>query len=263
MRFGACSSLSNMSLIKAAGYDYAEGQLVEIAKLNNDSFEEACNSVRELGISVETFCLFFKGDIVLVGDNVNFDVIKNYAEIALPRAKKLGGKVLVLGNGSLRRIPEGFPREKAIEQFKKILWICGDIAARNDLKIAIEPLRTAETNLINTFAEGLEFCKKLNHPNVGVLADFFHMYMNGETMEDLENAGKWLLHVHIAAPDESRREPSMADADILMKWADALKVSGYNERMSLECKPSSDFRKALESMSEVKPIFLGVLDSYD
>ena len=55
----------------------------------------------------------------------------------------------------------------------------------------------------------------------------------------------------------------MADADILMKWADALKVSGYNERMSLECKPSSDFRKALESMSEVKPIFLGVLDSYD
>lgn len=98
----------------------------------------------------------------------------------MERAAESGCKIVVIGSGKARYIPENFSREYAASQFCEIMDICGEIGKDYCIKIAIEPLNYDETNYINTVAEGLEFCRTVANSNVGVLADFYHIYKTGE-----------------------------------------------------------------------------------
>ena len=50
-----------------------------------------------------------------------------------------------------------------------------DYAAEHNIKLAIEPLNRFETDFVNTVDQGLEFCRRVGHDNVGLLLDTFHM----------------------------------------------------------------------------------------
>ena len=254
MRFGVCSKLENLLPVKDAGYDYFEWNLSRLAGLSQPEFEDARAAFEEAGLPVETCAIFFPREYRLTGD-VDLEALAAYAEKALARAAKLGVGIVVLGNGKLRSIPEGFPRERAVEQFKEVLRLCGDIAGGHRIKIALEPLNFSETNLINTVAEGLALCRELNHPHVGLLVDFYHMHMVGEPVEDLEQAGEWLIHAHIARPHESRLAPIEKDRETCLRWAAALKKCGYNGRLTLEMGSSSDFEAEIQTMIRMSEVF--------
>lgn len=254
MRFGVCGNIKNISRIKSAGYDYHEWYLYVMMALSDNQYNEAKAQYKEAGLTPECFAGFFPQGTRLTGE-VIFEYIEEYAELALSRAAGLGGKIAVLGNGGLRKTPEGFDKATALAQFKQVAKICGDAAARHGMKIAIEPLNEDETDLINTVAEGLALCKDLNHPNVGLLVDFYHVFKTGETLDAIENAGDWLIHAHIARPDPSRRAPCESDLEVCKKWAAALKKCGYNGRLSLECHHSEDYEGDLNSMMKMTEVF--------
>lgn len=255
MRFGVCTKLDNLPLVAAAGYDYYEGNLNQLAAMSEEEFETARTALQASGLTMETTAIFFNSKDRLTGENVDFDAIAAYADKALKRAAALGVKVSVLGSGGARKIPEGFPREKAEDQFIRVIRICGDAAQKYGIKIALEPLNHNETNLMNTLAEGLAICEKANHPVVGMLADFYHMYMVSDDLATLQGIGDRLFHVHIARPNEDRAAPTMADEAVLRQWAAALKQYGYNGRMSLECKFASTAEQGLADMNSVKELF--------
>lgn len=254
MRFGVCGNIKNISQIKQAGYDYHEWYLRVMTALSDNQYNEAKVQYQEVGLAPECFTLFFPQGTRLTGE-VDFEFIEEYAELALSRAAALGGKIAVLGNGGLRKTPEGFSKSTALAQFKQVAKICGDTAARYGMKVAIEPLNEEETDVINTVAEGLELCRDLNHPNVGLLVDFYHVFKTGETLEAIENAGDWLIHAHIARPDPGRGVPCERDIEVCKKWAAALKKCGYNGRLSLECRHSEDYEADLRSMMKIAEVF--------
>ncbi len=255
MRFGVCTKLENLPLLKAEGYDYYEGTLSTIAAMSETEFEEARQALADAGVPLEATAGFFGKEHRLTGEDVDFDAISDYADAALKRSAALGAKIAVLGSGKARKIPEGFPREKAEEQFVRVMRICGDAAQKYGIKIALEPLNTNETDLINTLAEGLDFCKRANHPAVGLLADFFHIFMVGDDLATFEEVGEWLIHVHIARPNADRAAPTMADEATLRQWAAALKKCGYDGRMSLECSSKPSAEENFANMSSVKELF--------
>ncbi len=244
MRFGVCTKSDNLDIVALAGYDYIEFTLRDIENLSEDAFAALKNTLATSPIKVETTNLFFAADIPLVGPEVSFERIESFCQKALSRAGELGIKVSVIGNGAARKIPEGFDPKEAEAQFVRVLRLCGDIAARHGITIAIEPLRTKETNYINTVAEGIALCRKVAHENVKCLADFYHVLENGETLEAIEAANGLLAHTHLAV--ENRYMPATAkDAALCAKWAAALKKCGYDGRISLEGHFGEDFIGAI------------------
>lgn len=234
MRFGVATNFKNFDTVVNCGYDYFEGNLSAIAAWTEEEFADALQKVQAAPIKMEAVNGFYPKTLPIVGPERDMAAVKEYTQKALARAAKLGVKVAVLGSGAARRVPEGYGFAKAYNEFAEVLQMCGEIAAELDITIAIEPLRKEEVNLINTVAEGIEMCKKVNHPNIKCLADFYHVFSNGETMDAIRAAGEWLAHTHIARPGDRKMPSTEEDIVICRSWAQALKICGYDARMSLE-----------------------------
>ena len=152
----------------------------------------------------------------------------------MSRAAALGGKICVIGSGGSRKIPDEFDFDAGYDQFAKVLSIAGDIAAEYGITIVVEPLQADETNLINTVEQGIEIVKKVNKSNVKALADFYHVYRSGETLDAIRHNDGWLAHLHLARANDDREMPYDEDISKIEEWANAVKESGYTGNLSLE-----------------------------
>ncbi len=198
MRFGVATNFKNFDTVVKCGFDYFEGNLSSFAAMSDEEFFKALQKVQAAPIAMEAFNGFYPGSMKIVGPERDIAVITQYTQKALGRAAQLGAKVAVLGSGAARNVPEGYNYLKAYNEFAQVLQMCGEVAAQYGIIIAIEPLQKKEVNLIHTVAEGLELCKKVNHPNVKCLADFYHVFESGETLDAVRTAGGMLAHTHLA-----------------------------------------------------------------
>ena len=235
-RIGVCSQPDKWELLKENGYAFAEAELRSFLMPQNEEEDFAPNleTAQNAGIPIYSCNLFFPGDMRLTGEEVDMAAITRYTEVAMRRAKQIGIKIIVLGSGGARHIPEGFSHETARGRFIEICRKIGAIAQKNDVTIVIEPLNAAETNFITTVAEGLELVKEVDHPNIQLLADLFHMTRAGESPESIVKAGKYLRHCHIAE-NEQRTAPGIAGDDFT-PYLEALKKISYKGNIALECR---------------------------
>jgi len=234
MRLGICTSIDNAATVASAGYDYIEPALNAVATLDEAAFEDIREQFAALALPAQAFNCLFPGSIRLTGPDVDLASIEAYLETAIARASVLGASVVVFGSGGSRRLPEGFPRERGLEQVAGMLAVAGPIAAANKLTIVIEPLRSAEDNLINTAAAGLELATTVDHPNVRLLVDYYHMRSENESPDIVRAAGNDMLrHCHIARL-EGRRWPRLADGEDYSAFFAALADIDYDGRLSVE-----------------------------
>lgn len=254
IRFGVCAKFEKLDDLIEAGYDYIEANLSSIEKKSEEEFAQIEALVNASPLKAEACNGFFPGSILVVGEHVEMDAIAAYTERALSRAARLGAKVAVLGSSKSRFIPEGFPYETAYAQFCAVLKLCGDIAAKYGITIAIEPLCCKETNFINTVAEGLAVCKDVAHPNVKCLADFYHVSQSGESLDDIRNAGDLLVHVHLADPDREMPE-SEEDIALCKQWAQALNDCGFQGRLSLEGRYKPEYKEDILRTRKILDLF--------
>jgi len=233
VKIGICTSLDNLEKVAKMGFDYIEPSVTGIADMDSEVFSEIANKVEKSAIKCEAFNVLFPRDIRLTGQEVDKERIKEYLDNAFARVSQLGGKVVVFGSGGSRRIPDGWSRENAWEQLIEAAKITGDIAGKYDITIAMEPLNTGETNILNSVAEGFKFVQEVSHPNVKLLADFYHMRKENEELSILEEVSSQLVHVHIAKGD-GRTYPLSTSEDIYEDFFNILKKAGYNGRCSIE-----------------------------
>lgn len=177
---------------------------------------------------------FYPSDIVLTGPEAQTERAVNYGRTAIRRASELGMKVLVLGSGAARTIPDGFDRTEAENQFLELLKALAPDAEKYGIIIGIEPLRRRETNLINTVREGAQMARNTGSPAIGVIADFFHMASAGEGPDALIDCADKLVHCHIAEA-LSRTAPGV-NGQNFVPYFQALKDIGYTGGISMECK---------------------------
>lgn len=234
MKFGVCTTIENSKLLKEIGYDYIEMGLSSIASLNDGEFETLADKVQKSTLNVYAFNVLFPGTIKVTGCEANSDTIKSYLDKAFNRAKALGGSIVVFGSGGSRRVPENFSYEQAFEQLISFLTIGGSLARDNGITIVVEPLRSIETNIINTASEGLELTKAVNHPNVRLLIDFYHMTCVHEDADIILKAGvEFIKHIHIANP-EGRLWPKEISEANYYNFFKNLKKIGYDGGISIE-----------------------------
>lgn len=254
MKIGVCTNSSNAALVKELGYDYVEEALATVSKMTDEKFSEVQKCYEALDMPVYSFNNFFPGNISLYGED-SMEIVRSYAENALNRAQALGGKVCVFGSGKARNIGEDVDRAFAEQRFLDVLALCGEMADKRGILMAVEPLNKNETNYINTVTEGAAIARKLGMANVGGLVDFYHFFMENEPDSNLFEAKDTILHAHIARPNADRLPPKAEDAETVAHWASLLKQIDYKGALSLECRFGTELPTLLPEATPFVQIF--------
>jgi sugar phosphate isomerase/epimerase len=251
VQFGVCSSITNVQPIKDAGFVFLEGGVQRdlMPGQPEQEFNKKKHEFEACPMPVIACNGFLPGTLKVTGPEARPDTVLKYAEVAFRRAATMGIRIIVFGSSGARSIPEGFDRQQAREQLIALLKKMGPIARKYKVTVAMENLQKSETNFINTVREELGIVREVNHPNIRVMADIFHMMRENEEPEALIEAGKYLVHCHIAEL-RSRTAPGM-DGDDFRPYFYALKKIGYKGGISIEGSwKTENLPKAFQVLNE-------------
>lgn len=233
MKFGLCGGLDKILEAQAAGFEYLEPPVNGVAALSDEDYAAKLAMVREAAIPTPAFNLLFPKTMLLLTDEVTDADVAAYLEKAMARVQELGGKVAVFGSGKSRNRPEGMTYDTAFCRLTAVTRLTGEIAGKYGVTIVIEPLNRAESNMINSVAEGAALVAAVDHPNVKLLADYFHMAKDGEPIADIVRVGG-VCHAHIATK-EGRRYPAVMEEGFA-DFFKAMKKTNYEGLVSVEGK---------------------------
>jgi sugar phosphate isomerase/epimerase len=201
IQIGVCAPSRELDAVVGYGFDYIEPAAASVSAMSDASFQALKAKVMASPIRCECFNSFIRRkDLCVVGDGVNGDALDGFVDHTLARCRELGGSIVVWGSAGSRNVPTGYSREKAWSQIKEFLRRAGNIARRHNIIIAIEPLRHQESNIINTGAEALKLVHEVNHPNIKMIIDYYHMRVEHESPEIVWDARKEIVHFHFANP---------------------------------------------------------------
>lgn len=251
MRFGCCPPawkdaagrpdcsllLSHLRRLREVGFDFAELSVQDLMAMTEEEFAACAETVQTSGLPVRAANSFIPARLPVVGPQVDGSALHAYVDEALARAHRLGIERVVFGSGGARRIPDGVSPETARSQIVDFLRTCNELAQTHGIMIVIEPLNATETNSILSVEEGAKVAVLVDRPSIRLLADTYHMYCETEGYDVLPRVGPLLEHVHIANRQE-RRHPGFAagDEEDLRALFAALRVAGYEEGVSIECR---------------------------
>lgn len=244
MKFGMCigSDSNKIAVCKKLGYDYVESAFEMLADPKNDEKYDAFQAeLKNNGFSCLSVNCFIPSALKITGPDVDEQALKDYIERGMKRGAALGVKKVVFGSGGARKRPEGFSYETAVRQiFSFLTDIVSPIAEKYGILLVIEPLRSGDTNMIESLREGAVIAAAVNRPNIRLLVDLYHAYYSGDTNDHIRSMTTLLRHAHIAEP-EKRVYPAPGDAYPYADFISALKAAGC-DTCSVEAR-CSDFEK--------------------
>ncbi len=238
MQFGAClgGDFAFAELCAKAGCDYVEMAAAAVLEPQKSESEwsENRDKLLSLPLPLPVLNLFFAPDIVLVGPDRDLERAADYAEVLLERAKLVGAGIQVFGSGKARTPPEGYDKQKALDELIEVGRRIGPIARKHGIIIAMEHLRQVESTLLSTPDEGLQYVRAVDDPNIRLLIDSYHVEQMNANYEAAVRGADVLVHTH-TADGATRSDPFSAQSD-LRPFFSKLKEGGYDGRCSLECR---------------------------
>lgn len=252
MRFGICTDSANAGVVKRLGYDFIELGIAELVPEGPESeFAPVRDRILQSTLQAEALNKFIPKGIMLVGPQPDTARAQHFVEVALSRAAEIGARVIVWGSPHARQVPEGFSKERALEQLAEIARYMGKTAAQYGQLIVVEPLDAATTNTIWTVQDGYDLAVQVGHPSVQTMADIYQMAKNSEPLEQMAVAGSYLGHVHVSDPD--RQPPANPEHYGFYRNAfSILKKMGYDGRVSIEARVSDFEHQAARGLAVLR-----------
>jgi D-psicose/D-tagatose/L-ribulose 3-epimerase len=159
---------------------------------------------------------------------------KSFYKDVLEKLRKLDIKLLGGGIYSYWPVDYSVPIDKAGDWKRSVTNIreIAAIAADCGVVLGMEVLNRFEGYLLNTCQEALKFVGEVNHPNVKIMLDTFHMNIEEDNMaEAIRMAGDKLGHFHIG--EQNRKVPGKG----CIPWnaiGHALRDIGYDGTVVME-----------------------------
>jgi sugar phosphate isomerase/epimerase len=234
MKFGLYIDIRHGSVLPNDQFDFIEEnvQTLLVPEADEAAFRERLAIVRSLGRPVAAANRLLPPDLKPIGPAVDEARLQRWGENAFRRAEEVGVKTIVWGSGVSRRIPKGFPKEQAREQFLKAVTSFAPLAQQHGVTIVIEPVARTDSNFIMSLADGADIVNSVGHPSVRLLADNFHMMIEDEPPSEIERFANILEHVHIS--EIKRRAVPGTYGDDFRAYLQALKNIGYDKAIVLE-----------------------------
>ena len=246
MKLGICTTPEHMEEAASLGFDYVELAASSLYTMPQETLEQICQA----HLPVETCNVLFPGHIQLIRGTSDEEILA-YLEETFQRVHQLGGTLVVFGSGKARAIPADVPFEEAFARLTQVLQMICDTAKPYGIKVAVEPLRYAETNIIHTLTEGALLMQAACRENACLLADLYHMHENHESLAQIDVVPQ-LAHVHISST--GRGVPVPEEAPYYQEFFDHLKASGYTGRVSIEGRIDDFTEEAAAGLAVLKSL---------
>jgi sugar phosphate isomerase/epimerase len=232
---GITAALDRAAEMKGCGADYLVESVTRF--LMPDKTDAEFDKSRERAAAAPLPVLGCNGflrdpKLRCTGPDADHPRVLAYCAVAFRRLQQVGGEYIVFGSNTARQIPEGWPKEKADEQFAALLREMGPLAARHKIVVGVEQQRASECNYLNRINEVVKVVAAANQPSIRVLADLYHMAVMGDTPADLAKAMPWVSVVELAEK-EKRTLPGVAGDDF-RPYFTALAQGGYSGRVDIE-----------------------------
>jgi len=207
---------------------------VELSANIKDRVAEIKEAVKGTGIAISAVCA---GYFQLIDP----DEAKRKA--GAQRLKELCGPAGEVGSTGVIMVPAfnphpQLPPKEARKVLVDILPEIGEAAHKAGTRVLMEPLNRGEAFFLRQLADAASICRDVNSPGIGMMGDFYHMFKE-ETSDRgaFLSAGAYLRHVHLAS--RLRNLPGQDDRSFVDGFR-GLKMIGYQDFCSLECKPKGD-----------------------
>jgi Sugar phosphate isomerases/epimerases len=234
---------SGYELALKRGFDFAEATVWLIMKLTDEEFNKAIND----GLQFKVFNSFIPGSMPII--STPMEELRNHVETSMYRMSKFGAEGVIFGSGAARKIDESGDTTKLYE----FIRMCCEVADKYNMYFALEPLNKKETNWLTSVYEGYEVCKELDIPNLKLLADAYHMFMEYEGANVLTAVQDYLVHVHVS--DGNRKYPGLDGGAYMRYFAYELGRTNYTGRVSAECGYSDFYTESEYVANFMKEVF--------
>jgi 5-keto-L-gluconate epimerase len=135
-------------------------------------------------------------------------------------------------------VPDGPAATDAWKQMKEGFLETAEYGQSHGVRVLLEPQCRFQGNTLLSVVEGIAFVRELNHPNLGIVADTFHMNIEDVSLPaSLVAAGPYLWHMHFA--DSNRRYPGAGHINF-REVLEALKLIGYDRFINMEMEQQPD-----------------------
>jgi hydroxypyruvate isomerase len=236
--------LSRPAAAKAAGFDAVEFWWpFPTAAPPDAEVERFVGAIEDAGVQLTGLNLAAgdmpNGDRGLASWPGRETEFRDSIDIAAAIGKRLGTRVYNALYGN--RVEGADPRDQddlAVQNLSRA-------AALLDGTVVLEPLSGADRYPLRTAADALAVADRLNVPNVALLADLYHLTVNGDDVAAVigDHAAR-IGHVQIAdAP--GRHEPGTGEIPFDAHLS-ALTAAGYTGWIGLEYVPSTDSEHAFD-----------------
>jgi sugar phosphate isomerase/epimerase len=232
---GMTAKIERAAELKAAGAEFIVESVADFLIPFASDAEFAPNRQRALAAPLRIRgCNSFLRDptLICVGPKADHARVLGYAATAFARLQALGGEYIVFGSNSARRIPEGWSKRQADEQFVALLRAMAPLAAKHRITVGVEMQRSQECNYLNHIEEVVNVVAPVNHRRIRVLADLYHMRVMGDSPQQLGKAMRWVGVVELAEL-EQRTLPGVAGDDF-RPYFEALARGGYRGLVDIE-----------------------------
>ncbi|MFQ5821513.1 MAG: sugar phosphate isomerase/epimerase family protein [Candidatus Heimdallarchaeota archaeon] len=219
-----------ISKAKMLDFDGIEVPVEDPEKLDVKGLRKTLDSY---GIPCSSICSVFPPDRDLITHDAPIrENCKKYIKKNIKIASELGADVVVVIPSAVGKLDTILAREDEWKLAVEGLRELGAFAADYGIYLTIEPLNRFETYFINLLPDAVKLAKDVNHPNVKVMIDTFHMNIEDDKLgEEIKMAGELIFHCH--ANENDRGAPGSGHIPFAEIF-EALKAIQYNRWLIIE-----------------------------
>jgi D-psicose/D-tagatose/L-ribulose 3-epimerase len=165
---------------------------------------------------------------------------------ALSVTRDMGGTHMcgILYSGFMKYADPTTERGKA-NSAEVLRKICEE-AAKSNMTIGLEVVNRYESNVLNTAAQAVDFCKRVGAPNVKVHLDTYHMNIEEADIEQcIVDTGDYLGYFHIGESNRGYLGAGSIDFDKIFR---GLVRAGYKGPITFESFSSTVVNKQLSGI---------------
>ena len=221
--------------VKDLGFDDLEINAGAVVDMSSAERKNLAAAAKDAGITL-SYCIGLPGKYDLSSeDSAVRKAGIEFTGKMLDGIHEMGGKVLggiIYATWPMVKVPtydeKMRMRERSLSSLSEII----KKAEQYDINYCLEIVNRFEQCIMNTAAEGVEYCKELGSPNVKLLLDTFHMNIEEDSIGDaIRSAKGYVGHFHIGEPN--RKTPGTGR----MPWGEifgALRDIDYNGMIVME-----------------------------
>jgi sugar phosphate isomerase/epimerase len=172
-----------------------------------------------------------EGRIPFCGPNADWDLAEFWTKRSFERMSELGIKCPGV-YGDFFAIPEGYSKTKGMDQCLRFGAMAADVAKKYNMYFVIEPNGHPQS-LIRVYTDGIEYLKRLDHPNAKIMADTNYFIAGNWPIEDIKKAPELVVHTHTAG---IKGQPGVGDmTEYHTKMFRVLRSIGYTKTVGIAC----------------------------